>query len=253
MSRDIFDEEVTASCKPRRPIKDPCATVPKDPCQDIRPTPPVHDPCQDPYYTDPCYDPRLDPIYDDPCRRPSYGYDNPDHYDNNYYDNNYYDNNYDNNNFNNNLDDTIAVPPGWRRPAGGWRFFPRPTQPPSGAIIPGTPAYPPETELAPVAPGVPAMPGAPGTLPIEESYVENILRLNRGKLATIYATYENNMRWNAKIFRGCIEAAGRDHIIISDPKTGKRYLLLMLNVDYITFDEEIAYEYPFNGVRTFPR
>lgn len=86
------------------------------------------------------------------------------------------------------------------------------------------------------------------TLPaIEESYVENILRLNRGKLATFYMTYENNREWNAKIFKGVIEAAGRDHIVISDPATGMRFLLLMLNLDYVTFDGPINYEYPFHG------
>ncbi|MGN7455194.1 spore coat protein GerQ [Paenibacillus pasadenensis] len=81
----------------------------------------------------------------------------------------------------------------------------------------------------------------------EESYVENILRLNRGKMATFYMTYENNKEWNAKIFRGIVEAAGRDHIIISDPSTGMRYLLLTLNLDYVTFDGPIAYEYSFQG------
>lgn len=85
------------------------------------------------------------------------------------------------------------------------------------------------------------------TVPVEESYVENILRLNRGKMATFYMTYENNREWNAKVFRGIIEAAGRDHIIISDPSTGMRYLLLTLNLDYVTFDGEINYEYPFQG------
>jgi spore germination protein Q len=87
----------------------------------------------------------------------------------------------------------------------------------------------------------------PGMLPLEESYIENILRLNKGKVATIYATFENNREWNAKIFRGVIEAAGRDHVILSDPQTGMRYLLPMIYVDYITFDEEIAYEYPYAG------
>ncbi|MFC3343580.1 spore coat protein GerQ [Paenibacillus abyssi] len=82
---------------------------------------------------------------------------------------------------------------------------------------------------------------------VEESYVENILRLNRGKMATVYMTYENNREWNAKIFKGVIEAAGRDHLILSDPVTGMRYLLLTLNLDYITFDEPIKYEYPFHG------
>jgi len=87
----------------------------------------------------------------------------------------------------------------------------------------------------------------------EESYVENILRLNRGKVGTFYMTYENNSQWNAKIFKGIIEAAGRDHIIISDPMTGQRYLLLMLNLDYVTFDEPINYEYPFHGQMVTPQ
>jgi spore germination protein Q len=81
----------------------------------------------------------------------------------------------------------------------------------------------------------------------EESYVENILRLNRGKMGTFYMTYENNREWNAKIFRGIIEAAGRDHIIISDPSTGMRFLLLTLNLDYVTFEGPINYQYPFQG------
>ncbi|KHE66780.1 spore coat protein GerQ, partial [Halobacillus sp. BBL2006] len=85
----------------------------------------------------------------------------------------------------------------------------------------------------------------PNMLPSEESYIENILRLNAGKPATVYMTFENNDQWNAKVFKGVIEAAGRDHIILSDPQTGKRYLLLMVYLDYITFDEEINYNYPF--------
>ena len=87
----------------------------------------------------------------------------------------------------------------------------------------------------------------PGMLPIEESYIENILRLNKGKLVTVYSTFENNKEWNAKIFRGLIEAAGRDHLILSDPQTGMRYLIPMVYVDYVTFDEEIEYEYPFGA------
>ncbi|UOQ87116.1 spore coat protein GerQ [Gracilibacillus salinarum] len=93
----------------------------------------------------------------------------------------------------------------------------------------------------------PSMTATPGMLPMEESYIENILRLNKGKTATVYMTFENNDRWNAKIFKGIIEAAGRDHIILSDPETGKRYILLMVYLDYITFDEEIVYEYPYGA------
>ncbi|MUV37440.1 Spore coat protein GerQ [Lentibacillus sp. JNUCC-1] len=93
----------------------------------------------------------------------------------------------------------------------------------------------------------PSAPDVSGMLPMEQSYVENILRLNRGKVATLYMTFENNSQWNAKVFKGVIEAAGRDHIIISDPETGKRYLLLMIYLDYVTFDEEINYDYPYGA------
>lgn len=85
-----------------------------------------------------------------------------------------------------------------------------------------------------------------GMLPMQESYIENILRLNKGKQATVYMTFENNTEWNAKVFKGTVEAAGRDHIILSNPETDKRYLLLMIYLDYITFDEEINYSYPYN-------
>ncbi|MFD1852231.1 spore coat protein GerQ [Oceanobacillus bengalensis] len=85
----------------------------------------------------------------------------------------------------------------------------------------------------------------PGMLPLQQSYIENILRLNRGKLATFYLTFEGNTQWNAKTFTGIIEAAGRDHIIISDPETGRRVLMLMVYLDYVIFNEEVNYEYPY--------
>ncbi|WP_058308747.1 spore coat protein GerQ [Gracilibacillus massiliensis] len=97
----------------------------------------------------------------------------------------------------------------------------------------------------------PKVSDTPGMLPVEESYIENILRLNKGKKATVYMTFENNERWNAKVFKGIVEAAGRDHIILSDPETGKRYILLMVYLDYITFDEEIAYDYPYNQMASY--
>ncbi len=116
-----------------------------------------------------------------------------------------------------------------------------------GAMMPGTTMMqgitpPPFPSGAPITPTGAALPGFPIQ---EESYVENILRMNLGKVATLNMTFENNTEWNAKIFKGVLEAAGRDHIIISDPVTGKRYLLLTLNLDYITFDEPINYTLPF--------
>jgi spore germination protein Q len=117
-------------------------------------------------------------------------------------------------------------------------------------------------------PGMPGMPGMggmagmgaaptsniPGMLPIEQSYIENILRLNKGKLVHVFTTFESNEKWNAKEFVGVIEAAGRDHLILSDPQTGKRFLIPMVHLDYVTFDEEVEYEYPYGAapLATYP-
>ncbi|WP_246031802.1 spore coat protein GerQ [Salibacterium salarium] len=90
-----------------------------------------------------------------------------------------------------------------------------------------------------------------GMLPAEQSYIENILRLNQGKQATVYMTFEGNPDWQSMIFQGIIDEAGRDHIILRDEANGKWYLLLMVYLDYIVFDEEINYDYPFGEDSTF--
>ena len=83
----------------------------------------------------------------------------------------------------------------------------------------------------------------------EQSYIENILRLNLGKMVSVYMNFEN-AQWGSKIFKGRLEAAGKDHIIISDIQTGTRYLLLSIYLDYITFEEEINYYYPYQQTLT---
>lgn len=94
--------------------------------------------------------------------------------------------------------------------------------------------------------GQPMMnPGYQGqSLSNEDSYIENILRLNLGKPVSIYMNFENS-QWGSKIFKGILEAAGKDHIIISDSQTNMRYLLLTIYLNYVTFDEEINYYYPY--------
>ena len=86
-------------------------------------------------------------------------------------------------------------------------------------------------------------------VPAEQSYIENILRLNRGKKVEIYASYPDSDEWRNKIFSGIIEQSGRDHIILSDPSTGNWYLILIIYVNYIKFDERIISDpefYPNN-------
>ena len=78
----------------------------------------------------------------------------------------------------------------------------------------------------------------------EESYIENILRLNKGKVGTFYMTYNDSLEYRDKVYRGIIQAAGKDHLVISDTRDGKRYILLLVYLDYVEFDEPINYEYP---------
>lgn len=79
-------------------------------------------------------------------------------------------------------------------------------------------------------------------LPMEQSYIENILRNNKGKKIKAYVSFPDSINWKDKIFTGIIEQAGRDHLIISDPTTGKWYMILMIYLDYVEFDEKINYK-----------
>lgn len=80
------------------------------------------------------------------------------------------------------------------------------------------------------------------SFPREESYIENILRLNRGKPGTFYFSFDNAVAGsNTRAVRGVVEAAGRDHVILSDSKTNHRFLFPMIYFDYAEFDEEINY------------
>ena len=65
-------------------------------------------------------------------------------------------------------------------------------------------------------------------VPMQQSYIENILRHNKGKRVKLYVSFPDSVEWRDKVYDGIVEQAGRDHIIISDPQTGKWYLILMI-------------------------
>ncbi len=79
----------------------------------------------------------------------------------------------------------------------------------------------------------------------EQSYIENILRLNRGKKARFHITVPGSVEWQDRVFEGIIEQAGKDHIIISNPSTGEWYLVLLIYLDFVTFEEPINYNKQF--------
>ncbi|WP_236823101.1 spore coat protein GerQ [Bhargavaea massiliensis] len=76
----------------------------------------------------------------------------------------------------------------------------------------------------------------------EESYIENILRLNRGQPGTFHFSFEHGDRQTtSKSVRGFVEAAGRDHVILREARTDHRFLFPMIYFDYAEFDEELNY------------
>jgi len=97
-------------------------------------------------------------------------------------------------------------------------------------------------------PMTPPAQGGRGTTPAmrEESYIENILRLNRGKIGTFYFTIPSGevgetQGGTTRVVRGAIVEAGRDHAIIAEADTGHYYLFPMIYFDFAEFTEPLTY------------
>ena len=133
--------------------------------------------------------------------------------------------------------------PYWRyqqaNPMGGSysNVNPNTVEPPFPAGAPITPQTPTEPGQGMTGPSVSGVTFGGFEVPVGNvismaqgnSYVSNILRLNRGT------------------FVGIIQSAGKDHIVLSDPNTGHRFILLTVYLDYVEFPEEINYYYPLDN------
>ncbi len=100
------------------------------------------------------------------------------------------------------------------------------------------------TEVIPTTP--PGNISSSSLMPMEQSYIENILRLNKGKRVNAYVSYPDSSEWQNKIYSGIIEEAGRDHLILSDPSNGNWYLIRMIYLDYVEFMERINYSHAYS-------
>lgn len=110
-------------------------------------------------------------------------------------------------------------------------YYQNPTFPGAGGDMPPMNNY--TSNIAPVDTG-------DTNLPMEQSYIENILRLNKGSHAKAYISFPDSVNWKDKIFDGIIEQAGRDHLVMS-LTDGKWVLVPMIYLDYVEFDEKIIY------------
>lgn len=91
---------------------------------------------------------------------------------------------------------------------------------------------------------VPSTGGRPPGLPAgEQSYIENILRLNRGNRGTFHFSFEHAVRGgiNTLAITGVVLEAGRDHVIIKEESTGRTYLLPMIYFDFAEFEGDVNY------------
>lgn len=84
----------------------------------------------------------------------------------------------------------------------------------------------------------------------EQSYIENILRLNKGRKVNAFVSFPDSTEWKNKVFTGLIEEAGKDHLIIKDVTTGKWFLIRILYLDYVEFMEPINYSHAYSD-KTF--
>ncbi len=75
----------------------------------------------------------------------------------------------------------------------------------------------------------------------EQSYIENILRLNKGHIANAYVSFPDSSEWKNKKFTGLIEEAGKDHLVIKDTNTNAWYLIRLIYLDYVEFPDPINY------------
>lgn len=83
-------------------------------------------------------------------------------------------------------------------------------------------------------------------LPMEQSYIENILRLNKGRKVKAYVSYPDSSAWQNKIYEGIIEEAGKDHLIIRDNTNNLWYLIRIIYLNYVEFMEPIIYSHSFS-------
>lgn len=69
----------------------------------------------------------------------------------------------------------------------------------------------------------------------QSTYMENIIKSNIGKKISLYVSFPDSIEWRDKIFKGTLESAGTDYILISD-ENNTPILLQSIYVNFIKFE-----------------
>lgn len=73
----------------------------------------------------------------------------------------------------------------------------------------------------------------------QRDYAENLFKANIGKRIEVYVSFADSIEWRDSIFRGILEDAGRDFLLIRDEGSNKRYVLWNVYLDYVVFEGEV--------------
>lgn len=95
-----------------------------------------------------------------------------------------------------------------------------------------------------VPPPVTIPSGRPPGLPRgEQTYMENILRLNIGEPGIFYFSFTHAVEaaLNTRNITGHVVEAGRDHVIVREDSTDHNFLFPMIYFDYAEFLGEVNY------------
>ena len=124
----------------------------------------------------------------------------------------------------------------WNPTYQNQHIAPPPVTIPSG----GRPPSPGMPVGVPIGTSQGPLPGPPAR---EQSYIENILRLNIGQPGVFNFSFEHALESgvNTKRIVGTVVAAGRDHVILNETATGHEFLFPMIYFDYAEFNGKINY------------
>lgn len=101
---------------------------------------------------------------------------------------------------------------------------------------PGSPLF---TNSGIETPNQSTAPMPPFTNGNNNQYIDQTLNENIGKRLTVYATFNGSVDWPNKAFTGILEYSAIDHLTLSDPTTGKWYVIPSIYINYVESDEKI--------------
>lgn len=103
----------------------------------------------------------------------------------------------------------------------------------------GQPGMPLFTNQGVETPNQSSVPSNPNFMNSGGQYMEQSLNENIGKRMTVFTTFNGSVDWPNKAFTGILEFSAMDHITLSDPSTGKWYVIPTIYINYVESDEKI--------------